>query len=254
MRRSRLVATAAASLLATGLVMAAGPAWATTAAAPLTPPTLAPCTPNTTAAPATSVAPSSTVEPAPGPRLYNGRCSLTPTVAAAGTGWTVTVTLPGVGTLTFNLTPAGTVDATTPPSVAPLAGSNFSAGTPHVSVKGNVVSVTFVNAADPHQTDSIKVVITPPTSVGGVPTVVATGGSAGRHKHHGDGSGRPDRDGHFPNAANTTPTSLGSGGGAAASLTGNPGSGWTGGSGGTGGPGAGFPGAGFAGGHGGGHR
>ena len=172
MIRSRLAA-AAAGLLVSGTVMfAAAPAFATT---PLTG-----CTP-AAAAP-----------------LYTSTCL--PVVSPTAPG-AVTVTLPGVGTLTFTVKPDGTIDTTGTPPVATATGANFSAGTPQVSQDGTHVSVTFVNAANPVQKYVVraKVSQTNPTTVGGAPGLIVTAkaGVAGQGEHkkgHSDQEGDNDHD------------------------------------------------------------
>jgi hypothetical protein len=140
MIRSRLAA-GAAGLLAAGTVMfAAAPAFATTPVPACTPAGSAP--------------------------LYTAECL--PVVAGTPPG-AITVTLPGVGTLTFTVKADGTIDATT--AAATATGANFSAGTPVVSQDGTHVSVTFINAATPVQKIEVraKVIQTNPTTVGGQP-------------------------------------------------------------------------------------
>jgi hypothetical protein len=160
MIRSRLAA-AAAGLLAAGTVMfAAAPAFATT------PPTPLPaCTPAATAP------------------LYTAKCL--PAVGGTAPG-AITVTLPGVGTLDFTVKADGTVDPAT--VMATATGTNFTAGTPHVSSDGTHVSVTFTNAATPaqHYFVKAKVIQTNPTTVGGAPgfLVIAKAGPVSHHHHH----------------------------------------------------------------------
>lgn len=166
MARTRIAAAAAALLIAGGVLSVAGPAFAdaTTTTSTSTTSTLAPCTPASSAP------------------LYTARCA--PTVV--NSSGTVTVTLPGVGSITFTVNPDGTVNTSTAPSVS-VIGNNFSAGTPKVSVDGTHISVSFVNIASPAQHYNIKVKLSPPTSQGADVGINATAGP-NTHKghHHGD--------------------------------------------------------------------
>jgi len=124
-------------------------------------------------------------------------CSLTP----AASGNTYTVTLPGVGSLTFTVDPTtNTVvaaGANAPTSTA--TGTNFTASTPQVSHDGDEVTVWFFNAANPKQVYVVHVHVktTPPASgaTACVPSasttcpVIVTAIVGGRHRshHHGDG-------------------------------------------------------------------
>jgi hypothetical protein len=176
MIRIRLAA-AAAALLVTGAVLSvAGPAFAdpTTTSTSTTSTTLDPCTPASSAP------------------LYTARC--VPNVD--NSNGTVTVTLPGVGTLTFLVNPDGTVNTSTAPSVS-VIGANFSGGTPTVSADGTHISVSFVNIAAPHQHYTIKVKLSPPTSQGGPVGINATAGPNKHKGHHGDHEG--DHDGNKGN-------------------------------------------------------
>jgi hypothetical protein len=174
MIRSRLGA-AAAGLLAAGMViLAAGPAMASTGLDPTTTSTtLAPCA-------AASSAP-----------LYTAKCA--PQVTGAAPGGTV-VTLPGVGTLSFTVKPDGTIDTSTANMpTATATGANFSAGTPMVSSDGTHVTVVFINAATPTQKYVIRAKVSPPTSVvgaaaTGTPTLSVVAGPASHHHHQGDHS------------------------------------------------------------------
>jgi uncharacterized membrane protein YgcG len=161
MIRTRLAALAA-GLLASGAVMfAAAPAFATT---PLTA-----CTP-AAAAP-----------------LYTSACL--PAVAGGTSAGAVTITVPGVGTVSLTLTSGGTFDPTT--ATATATGANFSAGTPVVSPNGTHVTVTFINAANPAQKYVVKakVVQTNPTTVGGAAGTVVTSKLVvpGMHDHKNKG-------------------------------------------------------------------
>ena len=172
MLKTRLAAAAGAVLLAGAVLSVAGPAFAdpTTTS---TSTTLAQCT------------------PAPSAPLYTARCAPMVDTATAGQ---VTVTLPGVGSITFAVNPDGTVNTATIPSVSML-GKNFSVGTPKVSADGTHISISFVNIASPVQRYSIKVKLSPPTSVGGPPTVNAVAGpnnKKGHHKGHGDHNANKD--------------------------------------------------------------
>src|SRR5579864_8109361 len=109
MIRSRLAAGAAGLLVVGTVMLAAGPAVANT---PTPPPLCA----------AAASAP-----------LYTATC--TPTVAGTAPG-AMTVTLPGVGTLSFTVKADGTIDTTATPPTATATGANFTAGTPHVSDDG----------------------------------------------------------------------------------------------------------------------
>jgi hypothetical protein len=97
------------------------------------------------------------------------------------------VTLPGVGTLGFTVEADGTVDPTT--LMATAMGTNFTAGTPHVSSDGTHVSMEFTNAAAPtqHHFVKAKVIQTKPTTVGNAPgfLVIAKAGPVSHH-HHSD--------------------------------------------------------------------
>ena len=149
MIRSRLAA-AAAGLLAAGMVMlAAGPAMADTGMSTTTSSSLPLCSPATTAP------------------LYSAACA----PGAANVSGAVTLTLPGVGTLSFTIKADGTIDTTSTKSTA--TGSNFTAGTPKVSSDGTHITVTFINAAAPTQTYTIKAKVVPPTSVAGAATTGA---------------------------------------------------------------------------------
>ena len=167
MIRTRLAAVAA-GLLACGTVMfAAAPAFATT---PLTG-----CTPAASAP------------------LYTTTCL--PAVSGGTAAGPVTVTLPGVGTLTFTLKADGTIDPTVIPT-ATATGANFSAGTPVVSPDGTHVSVTFVNAANPVQKYVIKAKVsqTNPTTVGGAPGFIVTAKAGPPTHHKSDHEGDKDDD------------------------------------------------------------
>ena len=175
MIRTRLAA-AAAGLLVSGTVMfAAAPAFATTPPTPLTGCTQAASAP-----------------------LYTATCL--PAVSGGTSAGAVTITLPGVGTLTFTLKADGTIDPTT--ALGTATGTNFSAGTATVSPDGTHVSVTFINAANPVQKYVVraKVVQTNPTTVGGAPGFMVTSkaGPAGMHDHknkgHEDQEGDNDHD------------------------------------------------------------
>jgi hypothetical protein len=169
MIRTRLAAVAA-GVLASGTVMfAAAPAFATT---PLTG-----CTPAASAP------------------LYTSTCL--PAVSGGTGAGMVTVTLPGVGTLSFTLKGDGTID----PAVTPTAtatGVNFSAGTPVVSPDGTHVTVTFINAANPVQKYVIraKVSQTNPTTVGGAPGFIVTAKAGPTHHEGDDQEGDSDEDGN----------------------------------------------------------
>jgi len=148
MIRSRLAA-AAAGLLAAGMVMlAAGPAMADTGM-------------TTTSTSLPLCAPASTAP------LYSANCA----PGVANVSGAVTLTLPGVGTLSFTIKADGTIDTagTLPTSAA--TGANFTAGTPKVSSDGTHISVTFINAATPTQTYTVKAKVSPPMSVSGASTV-----------------------------------------------------------------------------------
>jgi hypothetical protein len=101
--------------------------------------------------------------------LYNAACA----PGVANSAGAVTLTLPGVGTLSFTIKADGTIDTTgtTPKSTA--TGTNFTAGTPKVSSDGTHITVTFINAATPTQTYTIKAKVVPPTSVAGAATTGA---------------------------------------------------------------------------------
>jgi hypothetical protein len=161
MRTTRLAAAAAAALLAAAVLSVAGPAWADDTTS-----SLAPCTPATS---------TSTVVP-----LYTAKCA---PLVSGSIGGQITVTLPGVGSVTFKTTAGGTIDTSTQPSVS-VIGQNFSGGTPVVSADGTHITVAFVNIAKPAQHYTIKVKISPPTSAGGVPTIKAVAGPTGKHHHH----------------------------------------------------------------------
>jgi hypothetical protein len=169
MIRTRLAAAAAALLVTGAVLSAAGPAFADTTTTS-TSTTLAPCTPAASAP------------------LYTARCA--PTVV--NSSGSVTVTLPGVGTLTFLVNPDGTVNTSTAPSVS-VIGANFSGGTPKVSADGTHISVSFVNIAAPRQHYTIKVKLSPPTSQGGDVGINATAGPNKHHRHGDDGDHEGDQ-------------------------------------------------------------
>jgi len=179
MIRSRLAAVAAGLLAAGTVTFAAAPAFATTP--------LPACTPNASAP------------------LYTAECL--PVVAGTPPG-AMTVTLPGVGTLTFTVKADGTIDPTTAMATA-AAGSNFSAGTPVVSQDGTHVSVTFVNAAAPTQTYVVKakVIQTNPTTVGGPPgfAVVAKARPAGEGDDNEQGDQNENEQGDHEDGGKSTP-------------------------------------------------
>jgi hypothetical protein len=167
MTRTRIAAAAGALLIAGAVLSVAGPAFAdpttTTSTSTSTTSTLAPCTPASSAP------------------LYTARCA--PVVSGSGT---VTVTLPGVGSITFTVNPDGTVNTSTAPSVS-VTGNNFSAGTPKVSADGTHIIVSFVNIASPEQHYNIKVKLSPPTSGGQVGITATAGPNKHKgHHHHGD--------------------------------------------------------------------
>src|SRR5262249_26697106 len=157
-----------ALVLVGAVVSVAGPALADE-----TTTSLAPCSP------ATSTSTS-------GP-LYTAKCA--PTVSGSAPG-AITVTLPGVGSITFTVAPDGTIDTSTQPSES-VIGQNFSGGTPKISADGTRITVSFVNIAAPEQHYTIKVKVSPPTSAGGAPAVSAVAGPKG---HHGDDEQGDDND------------------------------------------------------------
>jgi hypothetical protein len=66
--------------------------------------------------------------------------------------------------------------------MATAMGTNFTAGTPHVSSDGTHVSMEFTNAAAPtqHYFVKAKVIQTNPTTVGGVPPASSSSPRPGR--------------------------------------------------------------------------
>jgi hypothetical protein len=170
MLKTRIAAAAAALLLAGAVLSVAGPAFADD-----TTTSLAPCTPATS---------TSTTVP-----LYTAKCAPAITGTAPGS---ITVTLPGVGSLTFTVAKDGTIDTSTQPSVS-LLGQNFSHSTPKISADGTHISVTFVNIAEPEQRYTIKVKISPPTSAGGAPTIDAVAKPSGEH-HDQENGDNEDKD------------------------------------------------------------
>ncbi len=88
--------------------------------------------------------------PTPPPACATTSTTLATPCSAAVTssGGTYTVTVPGVGTVTFNLTADGT-----PTSVVATPASGFTAGTPDVD--GERVSVTFTNTSNPEQSYTV---------------------------------------------------------------------------------------------------
>jgi len=172
MTRTRIAAAAAALLIAGAVLSVAGPAFADPTTTTSTSTTLAPCTPASSAP------------------LYTARCA--PTVVNAS--GTVTVTLPGVGSITFTVNPDGTVNTSTAPSVS-VIGDNFSGGTPKVSADGTHISVSFVNIAAPQQHYNIKVKLSPPTSGGPVGINATAGPNKHKGHHHGDDG---DHEGNKP--------------------------------------------------------
>jgi hypothetical protein len=173
MLMTRLAAGAAALVLVGAVLSVAGTALADE---PTT--SLVPC------APATS---TSTTGP-----LYSANCA--PTVSGTAPG-TITVTLPGVGSVTFTVGLDGTIDTSTQPSVS-LIGQNFSAGTPKISADGTRITISFVNIAAPEQHYTIKVKISPPTSEGAKPTVSAVAKVGHHENEQGDDNGQGDEDQH----------------------------------------------------------
>jgi hypothetical protein len=109
------------------------------------------------------------------PPLYSANCA----PGVANVSGAVTLTLPGVGTLSFTIKADGTIDTTGTPPKSTATGSNFTAGTPKVSSDGTHISVTFFNAATPTQTYTVKAKVSPPTSAGGAATVIAVAKPAG---------------------------------------------------------------------------
>jgi hypothetical protein len=168
MLKTRLAAAAAVLVLMGAVLSVSGPALADE-----TTTSFAPCSPATS---------TSTTGP-----LYTAKCA--PTVSGTAPG-AITVTLPGVGSITFTVAPDGTIDTSTQPSVS-VIGQNFSGGTPKISADGTRITVSFVNIAAPEQHYTIKVKVSPPTSAGGAPTVSAVAGPKG---HHGEDEQGDDND------------------------------------------------------------
>src|ERR1700682_222920 len=121
-------------------------------------------------------------------------CTPTVVAPAAATG-TDTVTLPGVGTLSFKIDPATNMIISGSPTVTGL-GAHFTASTPKISADGTKVSVTFTNSADPTQVYRLKVKVKPPETAGGAPVVKAkVRGSADSHSEHKHHHGEREREG-----------------------------------------------------------
>jgi uncharacterized membrane protein YgcG len=106
-----------------------------------------------------------------------------PVVTSAG--GTFTVTLPGVGSLSFSVDP--TTDVLTGLTVAPVDGSGFTAGTPVLSEEG--VSIAFTSGAG---TTVLQVEIHP-SATG--PVVTAEVNAA---EDQGEGPGQGDQPGGMP--------------------------------------------------------
>jgi hypothetical protein len=118
----------------------------------------------------------------------------TPSVVAPATATgAYTVTLPGVGTLSFKIDAA--TNTITSPTVTGL-GANFTASTPKISADGTRVSVTFTNSADPAQVYRLKIKVKPPETAGGAPVVKAkVRGNADWHSEHKRHHGEREREG-----------------------------------------------------------
>ena len=111
------------------------------------------------------------------------------TATVSNSGSNYTVTLPGVGTLTFSLDAAGNV---TDPTVAGTE-NGFTASTPKAD--GDGVTATFTNAAtDPAKTQQYKVDVDvhPADTASTEPKVTANVRSADDHHCDGDHDGNRD--------------------------------------------------------------
>jgi hypothetical protein len=156
MIRTRLAALAAGLLVSGTVMFAAAPAFATSP--------LPGC---------------GTVAGAP---PYTSACL--PTVSGGTSAGAVMITLPGVGTLSFNLDNNGIV---VPGSAsATNIGVNFSHTTPQVSQDGTHVTVTFINPANPVQKYVIKakVVQTNPAADAANPGFMVTAKATPKSPHH----------------------------------------------------------------------
>jgi hypothetical protein len=95
-------------------------------------------------------------------------------------GGPYTITLPGVGTLSFTVDPA--TNTITSATVSGLA-VNFTASTPKIDGDADKVTVTFTNTTDPTQVYRVRASVRAPATAGGAPTIFAKVGG----RHHGDG-------------------------------------------------------------------
>ena len=170
MPKTRIISTVLAAAAASGitLALAAAPAMAT--------PTTAPSTTPTTRTPPP---PCASAPPLTKP------CSAT----VANSSGTYTVTLPGVGTLTFTIDPT-TNQVVLPANAVSNLGANFTATTPKVD--GDGVSVTFINAATPQQVYHLDVDVKPTTVAGSTATTPPTVTAIVKGRGHGDGHGGHD--------------------------------------------------------------
>jgi len=190
MIKSRLAAVAAGLVAAGAVLVAAGPAFATT------PPTPPPACPTT--------APTSTP-------LYTAKCTITPAASDNAALGSTMVTLPGVGSLYFTLTSTGTIDTTKVVTGLGATGTTFTPVVTHVNPGGTSASVTFVSpatATTKKQVYTVQVKLTPASGTTAA-TIVATGGPGRGHRHHGGGDGDHDEHGAWSGAGTGGPGGAG---------------------------------------------